>query len=81
MLVWDRYRFYKRRTRAHYAELVFLHPVGFAGQVVHCGGFGARIIDALFFLLLWDWYGFHKNALGHRTSNLCFCVRWYLHVM
>jgi hypothetical protein len=23
-------------------------------------------------------YGFHKNALGHLTPNLCFYIRWYL---
>jgi hypothetical protein len=28
MLVWDRYRFQKKRTRTRDTELVFLHPVG-----------------------------------------------------
>jgi hypothetical protein len=37
MLRWDRYRFDKKRTRKHYVELVFLHPVGSTGYVVHSG--------------------------------------------
>jgi hypothetical protein len=35
MLEWGQYRFHKKRTRTHYAELVFLHLVGSAGHVVH----------------------------------------------
>jgi hypothetical protein len=41
MLGWDRYRFDKKRARIRYAKLVFLHPVGSAGQLVHFGSFGA----------------------------------------
>jgi hypothetical protein len=41
MLVWERYRFDKKRVGTHYAELVFVHPMGYRGDVVHFGAFGA----------------------------------------
>jgi hypothetical protein len=37
MLGWDRFRFYKKRARTHYAKLVFFHLVGSAGHVVDSG--------------------------------------------
>jgi hypothetical protein len=45
--------FPKRCTGTRYAELVFLFLVGYEGHVVHYGIFGARNIDALFFMLWW----------------------------
>jgi hypothetical protein len=41
MFVWDRYRFDKMYVTTHYVKLVFLHPVGSAGQVVHFCASGA----------------------------------------
>jgi hypothetical protein len=38
MLGWDKYILDKKRIGMRYTELVFLHTVGFAGQVVHFGG-------------------------------------------
>jgi hypothetical protein len=35
MLGCNRYRFDKKRVRTRYAELVFLHQMGYAGHVVH----------------------------------------------
>jgi hypothetical protein len=45
-----------------YAELVFLHPVGSAGHIVHSGVAGEENVNALFFTLRWDWYGYDKNS-------------------
>jgi hypothetical protein len=42
MLRWARWVFHKKRAETHYVELVFLHPVGSAGPVVHFGTFGLR---------------------------------------
>jgi hypothetical protein len=37
MLGWHRYGFYKKRTGPHYAELVFLNPMGSRCHVVDSG--------------------------------------------
>jgi hypothetical protein len=37
MLVWDRYGFDNKCFRTRYAKFVFLHPMGYAGQVMHSG--------------------------------------------
>jgi hypothetical protein len=39
---------------------------------VHSGAYGARNIDALFFMLGWDWYGFDKKRAGTRYTELVF---------
>jgi hypothetical protein len=56
MLWWDRYRFDNMRTGTHYAELIFLHPVGSVGHIVQSGASKARNIDTVFFKLRLDQY-------------------------
>jgi hypothetical protein len=41
MLRWDRFRFNKKCVGTCYAELVFSHLVGYAGDIVHFGVSGA----------------------------------------
>jgi hypothetical protein len=71
MLGWDRYRFNKMCAGTHDVELVFLHPMGSVGHVVHTGASGARNMIALFFMLECDWYGFKKM---HRDTLQRTCV-------
>jgi hypothetical protein len=63
--------FHKKCTGTHYAELVFLRPMGSVSHVVHSCASGARNIDVLFFMIGWAWCGFHKNR---RDTLRCTCV-------
>jgi hypothetical protein len=62
----------KKLDRTHYAQLLFLHPMGSVGNVVHSVSTGVRNVDALFFMLGWDWYGFHKMYIGTCYVELVF---------
>jgi hypothetical protein len=74
MLGWEQYGFDNKCIGRHYAELLFLHPVGSAGPIVHFGASGERIVDTLFFKLRWDRYGFDKKRF--RT---CYAELFFLH--
>jgi hypothetical protein len=51
---------------------VFLLPVGSVIDVVHSGACRVRNLDALFFVLQWDRYGFHKKRFRTRYAELVF---------
>jgi hypothetical protein len=51
---------------------VFLHPVGYAGHVVHCILSGAQNVDTLFFMVGWDLYIFQISASRQVTPYFCF---------
>jgi hypothetical protein len=51
MLGWDWYGFDKKRSRIHYAEILYLHQVGCAGRVVYSSASRARNVNPLFFML------------------------------
>jgi hypothetical protein len=53
---------------------MFLHPVGYAGHVVHTSVSRARNVDNLFSCSSGTDNNMRKIALGHVTSNLCFCI-------
>jgi hypothetical protein len=72
MLGWAWCDFHKKHVGACYAELVFLHPVGPSGQVVHSSAIGSRSVDALFFMLGWAQCGFHKKRAGTHYTEVVF---------
>jgi hypothetical protein len=72
MLGWHRHGFDKKSVGTHYAELVFLHPVGSASHVVHSSVSEARNSDTLFFMLRWDMYGVNKKHTGTHYADLVF---------
>jgi hypothetical protein len=51
---------------------VFLHPGESTGHVVHSGTLEVRNIDTLFFMLVWNGYGFDKKRAETRYANLVF---------
>jgi hypothetical protein len=69
-LRWVQYGLHQKRAGTHYAELLFLHPVGSVGHVVHSGACGARNVDALFSMLRWDQYGFKnkRNIVAYNSK-------------
>jgi hypothetical protein len=80
LLGWDWCGFHKKRVGTNYDKIVFLHPVGYAGHVVHSGASEARKVGALFFMLVWNRYGFHKKRVETQYAKLVFCNWWDMRV-
>jgi hypothetical protein len=80
MLVWNSYGFNKKHAETFYSELVFSHPVGSAGHVVHSGASTSQNANAVIFMLRWADAVSINSARGHVTPNLCFWIRWDLWV-
>jgi hypothetical protein len=59
-------------VRIPYAELMFLHPVVFAGHIVNPCAYGVQNVGALFFVLEWDWCGFNKKLVRISYVELVF---------
>jgi hypothetical protein len=69
----SRYDFNKKRAETHFAELVFLHPVGSTGFIVYSGTSGREMSTHYFLILGGPGAVSIKSMLGHVTSNFCFC--------
>jgi hypothetical protein len=72
MLMWAWCSSHKKCVWAHYAKLLFLHPVGSVGHVVHFAASGPQNVIALFLMLRWDRCGFDKNHAGTSYAELEF---------
>jgi hypothetical protein len=51
---------------------VFVHLLGYAGQIVHSGASGVQNIETLIFMLVWDRYRFLKKCVGIPYNELVF---------
>jgi hypothetical protein len=70
MLGWARCNYHKKPAGTHYAEVVFLHLVGYVGHVVHFSASGARNAPSLFFTVTWAPCGLHTKCIGTRYVEL-----------
>jgi hypothetical protein len=72
--------FHKERTGIHYAELVFLHLVGYASHIVYSSVSGHKKSMHYFSRSGGPGAIWIKSTPRHVTLNLCFCIWWELRV-
>jgi hypothetical protein len=72
MLGWDRYGFHKRSAETYYAELVFLHPLGSMGHVVHSVHLGRETSTQYFSCFGGTGIVSIRRVSGHIMPNLWF---------
>jgi hypothetical protein len=75
---WDRCGFHKKRIWTRYAELVFLHLLGYVGHVVHSDVFMCKKSTHYFSCSGGTGTNSTKSVSEHVTPNLCFCIWWDL---
>jgi hypothetical protein len=75
MLEWARCGFHNKRTGIRDAEVVFLHPVGSEGHIVHSVHPGHETLTDYFSSSGGTSTDFRKNVSRHVTPNLYFCIR------
>jgi hypothetical protein len=81
ILGWARIGFHKKCAGTRYIDLLFLHPMGSAGHVVHSVHSGCETVTHYFSCSDGTGTYLTKNELRHVTPNLCFYIRWDLRVM
>jgi hypothetical protein len=74
MLGWERYGFNKKHFGTSYHKLVFLHPVGSAGHVVHSDASGREMSMHYFSCSGGAGTDCRKSAMGHVVLNISFCI-------
>jgi hypothetical protein len=73
MIGWSQCGSHEKAHRACHAELLFLHPGGYAGHVVHSGAPEVRIFDSLFFKLEWaQCRSIKKHIMTHHADLVFF---------
>jgi hypothetical protein len=74
LLGWAQCGLKKKHAGRSYIKLVFSHPIGSTGEVMQSGLSRTRKVRALFFCSGGIGIDATKSAMGHVTSNLCFCI-------
>jgi hypothetical protein len=80
MLWWVRCSFLKKCAETCYAELAFLHKVGYIGHIVHFGESGRETSVHYFSCPVGTCTDWTKSAMGQVVLNLCFSIWWDLQV-
>jgi hypothetical protein len=72
----DWYGFHKKHIGTRYGELLFFHPVGCVGHIVHSSASVCETSTHYFLCLGGTSMDSTNCAPRHVTPNLCFCIWW-----